>query len=206
MFYILDHPGNYSALKEKFCGACEAARKGQKGWGKVFSCIRSSGGGHVLMLWSQTQPRAKEGGGGMGQDPGRTEWQLRKVQSQEVKDRMILFPTLFSECSFHYLLKDFLCSMWGVCFTLSPFLSPSLSPPWCHLSYFLSNSNFIEEKVGPVWISCLLSAQSNERLGFIMKFGNSILFHKKIVFSTEIWMLPINRRHSTMVSFKQFWL
>lgn len=84
MFYVLDHPGNYSALEEKFCGACEAARKGQKGWRKALRSIRSSGD-HVLMLWSQTQLGAKEG----GWDPGRKELQLRKVWSQETKDRMI---------------------------------------------------------------------------------------------------------------------
>lgn len=115
-----------------------------------------------------TDPTWSQGRG--GRNPVRTELQRRKVWNQEMKDRMILSPTLFSEYSFHYLLKDFLCSIWEVCFALFPFLFLSLSPPLCHLSYFLSNSSF-RGKVGQVWINCLLLAQSNEKLDFIMKFA-----------------------------------
>lgn len=67
MFCILDNPGNYEALKEKFYGGCGAGRKRlervvQKGFllRESAEMVLRSSGGLEMWWWEQTQLAAGE--------------------------------------------------------------------------------------------------------------------------------------------------
>lgn len=140
--------------------------KKKKEWRRGLKSIRSSGG-HVLMLWSQTQLGAKEGEEGIqaglscsvgrsGTRKWKTEWFSLLLFSQNTHS-IICWKTFFAPCG-ESVLPSSLSS-----------LSPSLLP--YAISPIFSPIPISGGKVGQVWIICLLSAQSNEKLDFIMKFA-----------------------------------